>query len=90
MVSLRDEVAGYDWYTVAVQTWLPWMRRYRVTDHFWSEDDCKVTLILVDGSALCVPKMDRRVFKVYPDYKTFKMVHEAPAADEEPQEETLQ
>lgn len=90
MTVLFEDVPGHDFYTVGVQAWFfPWLRKYRVTDHFWAESDAKVTLILRDGSALCFPRMDRKVFKVYPDYRTFMTVHE-PAALEEVQEETLQ
>lgn len=65
--------SGLAFYDIAVQRWpLPWMSHFRVTDHFWSDDEKRMTLVQLTGDTISFPRMDRRTMKVYDTYRLFK------------------
>lgn len=63
-------------YTVGVRRrFLPIFRKYVVTGHDTENmpSGARLHLVLADGSQLAIPGIDRRVFKVYPDYRNAQL-----------------
>lgn len=68
-------------YTVGIQMgFFRLLRKFRVSFHEF-EGDSKVVLTLADGSMLVVPGLDRKVFKIYPDYRDAKEKFEQAQAE---------
>ena len=66
------------YYTVGIQRWrLPIIRKYRVVDHFWSDDETKLTIVDISGAAHSFPHMDKRHVIIFGDYVGFKKLKEA-------------
>jgi len=65
-------------YDIAVQRWpLPWSTRFQVVEHFWSDDESRLTLVFPSGDSLQFPRMDRRRVKIFANYKDFKLYQAA-------------
>lgn len=80
-----------DFYHIAVQRWpLPWMSRFQVTNHFWNDDETKLTLVKTSGDAFSFPRMDRRAVRIYPNYKTYQESHAVLPAREMPLPQQLE
>jgi hypothetical protein len=59
-------------YHIAVQRWpLPIMKKIKAIDHFWNDDETRLTVVNARGFSLSFPRMDRREIRLYPNYKTF-------------------
>jgi hypothetical protein len=74
-------------YTIGVQVWrFPWLKTYLVSEHFWSEDGTRLTVVLLNGDAIGFPRMDRKVVRVYADYTIYAQQRApvAPLSDNEP------
>lgn len=59
-------------YYVRVQRrYLPCMKTYAVTNHFWSPDESRLTLVLLSGESMQIPQMDRRKMCIESNYRGF-------------------
>lgn len=66
-------------YTIGVQFWGLFFRKFRVISH--DLEGATMLLRCADGSLVSIPGMDRKVTKIYPDYRVFlanKVQYEQP------------
>lgn len=60
-------------YDIGIQRWIfPWLSRYSAIDHFWSDDEKRLTLVRPNGDSLSFGNMDKRTLKVYANIREFK------------------
>jgi len=69
-------------YTLGIKRrFWPGYTKYRVTAHEtdYNANEIRLIIHLADGSKMVIPNMDRRVFKLYPDF-SIAMQKTAPVA----------